>query len=222
MAWSMRQSRILMKINLKKIKSNSRTVSMQEISLLASTAQVDIDRHPVETKTEIRTPVSWNHKANMPEVRRQWNESYVYFKALFIYISFKAMFISSWVWCSKQEFTCCSKWKCHTTFVFRHDVQDSGNERPKRLSTWMCWLYEWMMQYVSTLLETQISCDRHIKLFMHVLTRESKKKHNPYLGDAVKALLLVITIVIKYLFSVEETNGKRMTEWLRVIPIYKD
>lgn len=69
-----------------------------------------------------------------------------------------------------------------------------------------------MMQYVSTLLETQISCDRHLKLFMHVLTRESKKKHNPYLGDAVKALLLVITIVIKYLFSVEETNGKRMTE----------
>lgn len=63
---------------------------------------------------------------------------------------------------------------------------------------------------------------KHIKLFMHVLTRESKKKHNPYLGDAVKALLLVITIVIKYLFSVEETNGKRMTEWLRAIPIYKD
>lgn len=46
---------------------------------------------------------------------------------------------------------------------------------------------------------------------MHVLTRESKKPHNQWSGDAVKVFLLVIDIFMKYLFSVEETNGKSMT-----------
>lgn len=44
---------------------------MQEIPLLASTAQVDIERHLMETKTKTKTPISQNHEANMPEVRRQ-------------------------------------------------------------------------------------------------------------------------------------------------------
>lgn len=51
---------------------------MQEIPLLDSTAQVDIDRHLVETKTKTKTPISWNNEANVSEVRRQWNEGYVY------------------------------------------------------------------------------------------------------------------------------------------------
>lgn len=46
---------------------------------------------------------------------------------------------------------------------------------------------------------------------MHVLTRESKKTHNLWLGDTVKVFLLVVDIFMKYLFSMEETNGKRMT-----------
>lgn len=44
---------------------------MQEIPLLTSTAQVDIDRHLMEIKTKTKTPMSRNQEGNMLEVRKQ-------------------------------------------------------------------------------------------------------------------------------------------------------
>lgn len=89
------------------------------------------------------------------------------------------------------------------TFVLRQDVLHSGFERPRRKSTWISWLYGWVVH------ETQIVCDGHIWLFMCVLTQ--KTKHSQWLGDPVKAFVLVTVFFITALFLMKKTGRKIIT-----------
>lgn len=173
---------------------------------MAATLQPDIGRYSVDSKTKTESSIlkSWSR---LPELKRQWTESCVYFWGS----------TARWVSRSKQvspsvlnrsvtQHLCLDK-------MYRIRVMKDPKESPHECVDFMnelSYVFQRYIKHKQSVTGT-LSCS--------CVFSPQKTKHNQWLNDPITAFFLGIGLFIKPLFLMEETGRKRIT---LIISVNKD